>query len=70
MDAQALEKELNDWMNDHQTDIFDLIREATEEFESAHPGLDVDMVRLNALSMADRRFMARAVAEVFAKHLK
>lgn len=64
-----LEKELNDWMDDHQTDLFDLIREAMGEFEAAHPGTDQAMIRLNALSMADRRFVARALGQVLPKYL-
>ena len=64
-----LEKELNTWMDEHQTEIFDMIREAMEEFKEAHPGLDEDMVRLNALSMANRRYMARAVGQVMSKYL-
>jgi hypothetical protein len=70
MDAKALEQELNDWMKEHETELFDLIRETVQEFESSHPGLDTIMVRINALSMADRRFMARAFAEVVSKYLK
>lgn len=64
-----LEKELNSWMDEHQTDYFDFIREAMAEFEAAHPGVGQDMVRINALSMADRRFMARALGEVMGKYL-
>ncbi len=64
-----LEKELNEWMDEHQTDLFDLIREAMGEFEAVHPGVDQDMIRLNGLSMADRRFMARALAAVLPKYL-
>jgi hypothetical protein len=65
-----LEKELNEWMDDHQTDLFDLIREAMEEFEAAHPGMDQAMIKLNALSMADRRFVARALGKVLPKYLE
>jgi hypothetical protein len=64
-----LEKELNDWMDEHQTDYFDLIRESMEEFEAAHPGMDANMTRLNALSMADRKLMARAIGAVLPKYL-
>ncbi len=64
-----LERELNEWMDANQTDIFEFIREAMEEFESAHPGMDESMIKLNALSMADRRFMARAISEVVGKYL-
>lgn len=65
-----LEQELNQWMDEHQTELFDLIRVAMEEFESAHPGIDDNMVKINALSMADRRFMARAISEVLGKYLQ
>jgi hypothetical protein len=67
--AIDLEKELNAWMDEHQTDLFDLIREVTAEFEEKHPGMDDLMVKLNALSMADRRFVARALGQVLGKHL-
>jgi hypothetical protein len=70
MDAKIIEQEINDWMKDHETEIFEFIREAMQEFEEAHPGMERDMIRLNALSMADRRFMARAVASVISKYLK
>ncbi len=65
-----LEKQLNNWMDEHQTDFFDLIREAMDQFSEMHPGMDENMVRMNALSMADRRFMARAIGEVFGKQIK
>lgn len=64
-----LEEELNHWMDEHQTEIFEFIREAMDEFQSAHPGSDEEMVRLNALSMANRRFMARAIGAVLSKYL-
>ena len=64
-----LEKELNVWMDENQTDYFDLIREATDEFEEHHPGLDQNMIRMNALSMADRRFMARALGVVLPRYI-
>ncbi|NWJ48048.1 MAG: hypothetical protein HXX08_19510 [Chloroflexi bacterium] len=70
MDAQQLEKELNDWMREHESELFEFIPDAIQEFEEAHPGIDTNMVRVNALSMADRKFMARAVAEVVSKYLK
>ncbi len=64
-----LEKEINGWMDEHQTDYFDLLREMMDEFQAAHPGVDQDMVRMNTLSMADRRFMARALGAILPKHL-
>jgi len=64
-----LEDELNTWMDDHQTEIFDMIREAMDDFLAAHPGTDQEMVRMNALSMANRRFMARAISQVIGKYL-
>lgn len=64
-----IEKELNTWMQEHETDYFDLIRESMEEFQGAHPGLDEQMTRINALSMADRKFMARAIGAVLPKYL-
>jgi hypothetical protein len=65
-----LEAELNDWMTEHQTEIFGLISESMEEFREAHPGADEELTRINALSMADRRFMARAIGAVISKYLQ
>ena len=70
MESKALEKELNEWMDENQTEIFEFIRDAMLEFEAAHPDTDTEMVRLNALSMANRRFMVKAIAEVLGKYLK
>lgn len=64
-----LEQELNEWMDGHQEEYFEMIRVAMEEFESAHPGMDESMIKINALSMADRRYMARALSEVLGKYL-
>jgi hypothetical protein len=64
-----LEQELNAWMEEHQTELFDIIRQAMEDFAAAHPGMDQEMIRMNALSMADRRFMARAISQVLSKYL-
>lgn len=64
-----LEKELNTWMDDHANELFDLIRDALDEFQEAHPGMDDSMIKLNALSMADRRFMARALGQTLGKQL-
>jgi hypothetical protein len=67
--AIDLEQELNAWMDENQTELFDLIREAMAEFEEKHPGMDDAMVKLNALSMADRRFLSRALGQVLGKYL-
>ena len=64
-----LEKALNEWMDANETDYFDLIREAMDEFSASHPGMDESMVRLNALSMADRHFMSRALGAVLPQYL-
>jgi len=64
-----MEQELNAWMEEHQTELFDIIRQAMEDFSAAHPGTDQAMIRMNALSMADRRFMARAISQVLSKYL-
>ena len=64
-----LEQELNAWMEEHQTELFDIIRQAMDDFSAAHPGMGQEMIRMNALSMADRRFMARAISQVLSKYL-
>jgi hypothetical protein len=65
-----LEQELNQWMDNHQNEYFDLIRTTMDEFEAAHPGSDDMMIKINALSMADRRFMSKAISEVLGKYLQ
>ena len=64
-----LENDLNQWMTDHETEIFELISEADAEFTEAHPGADRTIVQMNVLSMANRRFVSRALGAVLPKYL-
>lgn len=59
-----LERALNDWMTAHEAEVLDLIAEEQERFRAAHPGLDDETVYQQALLMANRRFLARAIGQV------
>jgi hypothetical protein len=64
-----LEAELNAWMDDHQDELFRLIAEEGERFHQAHPGMDYEEERLNALVMASRRYLVRALGQVLPRYL-
>jgi hypothetical protein len=64
-----LETELNSWMDEHEAEILDLLDEEMERFRENHPGIDDSMAENNALLMANRRFMARALGAVLPKWL-
>jgi len=65
MDADAsLEAQLNAWMDEHETEILDLLDEQMERFRENHPGIDDSVAQNNALLMANRRFLARAIGAV------
>lgn len=59
-----LEAALNAWMDEHEAEILDLLDEELERFEANHPGLDRSLGEQNALLMANRRFLARAIGAV------
>jgi hypothetical protein len=59
-----LEAELNAWMDQHEGEILDLLDEELERFKEHHPGLDPAVGESNALMMANRRFLARALGAV------
>jgi hypothetical protein len=64
-----LESELVRWMDDNEVEMFQLLKEEEGRFRALHPGLDPVEVRLNAMAMANRRFMARALGEVLPAYL-
>jgi hypothetical protein len=64
-----LESELVRWMDDNEVEMFQLLKEEEGRFRALHPGLDPIEVRLNAMAMANRRFMARALGEVLPAYL-
>jgi hypothetical protein len=64
-----LEAELNAWMDGHQDELFRLIAEEGERFRQAHPGMDFEEERLNALVMASRRYLVRALGQVLPRYL-
>lgn len=51
-------------MDEHEGEILDLMDEEIERFQAAHPGYDGPEVQSNALMMANRRFLARAIGAV------
>jgi hypothetical protein len=64
-----LEAELNAWMDEHEGEILDLIDEEMERIREHHPGVDEAVAQDNALLMANRRFLARALGAVLPRWL-
>ena len=51
-------------MDEHEGEILDLLDEEMDRFRENHPGLDDSVAQTNALFMANRRFLARAIGAV------
>lgn len=64
-----LEAALNAWMDEHEGEILDLLEEELERFQALHPGVDAAAGETNALMMANRRFIARALGAVLPRWL-
>ena len=64
-----LEAALNAWMDEHEAEVLDLLDEEMERFREHHPGIDEAVAENNALMMANRRFLARALGAVLPKWL-
>ena len=64
-----LQHALEDWMQEHEAEILDLIMEEAERFREMHPGIGEQEVRWNALIMANRRYLARAIGAVLPAYL-
>jgi hypothetical protein len=64
-----LEAALVQWMDENEVDMLQIVREEEGRFRALHPGLDPVEVRINATAMANRRFIARALAEVLPDYL-
>lgn len=64
-----LEAELNAWMDEHEGEILDLLDQEMDGFRANHPGLDDSAAESNALMMANRRFLARALGAVLPQWL-
>jgi hypothetical protein len=64
-----LEAALNAWMDDHEGEILDLLDEEMDRFREHHPGIDDAVAERNALLMANRRFLARALGTVLPEWL-
>jgi hypothetical protein len=65
-----LENALVRWMDENEVEMFQILKEEEGRFRALHPGLEVGDVRLNALAMANRRFIARALGEVLPAYLE
>lgn len=59
-----LETALNAWMDENESEILDLLDEELERFRENHPGIDDAVAQNNALLMANRRFIVRAIGAV------
>jgi hypothetical protein len=65
-----LQHALEDWMEDHEVEMLDLIAEEADRFRAMHPGIEQREERVNALVMANRRFLARALGQVLPAYLE
>ncbi len=59
-----LEAALNAWMDENEAEILDLLDEEMDRFRANHPGIDDSVAQNNALFMANRRFIVRALGAV------
>ncbi len=64
-----LEAALVDWMDDNEVEVFQLLKDEEGRFRALHPGLDPVEVQIHATAMANRRFIARALAAVLPGYL-
>ncbi|HZS00407.1 MAG TPA: hypothetical protein VFE37_16955 [Chloroflexota bacterium] len=64
-----LENALVSWMDENEVEMFQILKEEEGRFRALHPGLEAADVRLNAMAMANRRFIARALGEVLPAYL-
>lgn len=64
-----LERELVEWMEEHEREFLDLLAEEAERFRAHHPGASFEQEQLNGMIMANRRFIARALGQVLPRHL-
>ena len=64
-----LEAELVRWMDDNEVEMFQLLKEEEARFRALHPDVDATETRIHATAMANRRFVARALAEVLPAYL-
>jgi hypothetical protein len=57
-------------MDEHEGEILDLLDEELDRFRENHPGIDDSVAQNNALFMANRRFLARALGAVLPRWLE
>ncbi|HLI27598.1 MAG TPA: hypothetical protein VKZ60_11030 [Chloroflexota bacterium] len=65
-----LEAELVRWMDEHEAEMLDLLREEEGRFLALHPGVDPVESRVHIAAMANRRFIARALGAVLPRYLQ
>jgi hypothetical protein len=65
-----LEAELVRWMDEHEAEMLDLLREEEGRFLALHPGIDPAESRAHVTAMANRRFIARALGAVLPRYLQ
>jgi hypothetical protein len=65
-----LEAVLNAWMDEHEAEVLDLLDEELDRFREHHPGIDDAAAQQNALLMANRRFLVRAIGAVLPSWLR
>ena len=70
VEAMDLEAQLTAWMEEHEGEILDLLDEEMDRFREHHPGIDDKVAESNALLMANRRFIVRALGAVLPGWLK
>lgn len=64
-----LEAALVRWMDENEVDLLQLLKEEEARFRALHPDVDPVDVQIHAAAMANRRFIARALAEVLPAYL-
>jgi hypothetical protein len=56
-------------MDDNEVEMFQLLKEEEARFRAIHPGIEAVEALIHATAMANRRFIARALAEVLPAYL-
>lgn len=65
-----LEAALVQWMDENEVEMFQMLKEEEGRFRVLHPGIEATDVMIHATAMANRRFLARALAEVLPEYLR
>ena len=65
-----LEAALVQWMDENEVEMFQMLKEEEGRFRVLHPGIEATDVMIHATAMANRRFLARALAEILPEYLR